>query len=388
MTYLQSCYPPGRVLVKVAVMLFVWLFGMEITTTWDRAWAGNVELLTPRQGSTITARNPETHLVMRQSDNVKKCRVKVEKSGEILEPEVEMEGEEHIYLHFRLPLGSGLNIFTIVPGGQRLEITYQPIKTRLPSNLKSYYLFHQNDQLPKSCVDCHDLQATDTMAPVGIKQQTSCTTCHANIVDKNTWQHNPVVNQQCLTCHQQSVKPWRIGFREGGIEDTCIACHTSIKNWRTRKHRHAAMIGGCTLCHDPHTGKFRYLLWAEGNVDLCVSCHTDKQKLFSKDHPLSYVHGIITGAGCIICHDPHGADNLFVLRKPINELCLGCHPVLLRNTLGHPVANHPVGGVKDPLRPDREFVCSSCHEPHGTNHQHMLIQTKRGGLLCRVCHKR
>ncbi|MDX2495612.1 MAG: cytochrome c3 family protein, partial [Desulfuromusa sp.] len=77
-----------------------------------------------------------------------------------------------------------------------------------------------------------------------------------------------------------------------------------------------------------------------------------------------------------------------VLKKPINELCLGCHPGVALKTAGHPVANHPVSAPKDPRRRGRKLTCTSCHDPHGSAYQLMLIQEKLGGRLCRECHKR
>ncbi|MBW2465723.1 MAG: hypothetical protein JRF02_00335 [Deltaproteobacteria bacterium] len=37
---------------------------------------------------------------------------------------------------------------------------------------------------------------------------------------------------------------------------------------------------------------------------------------------------------------------------------------------------------------DRELACAGCHAPHESDHKNLLIQTKNGGALCRVCHKR
>ena len=68
-------------------------------------------------------------------------------------------------------------------------------------------------------------------------------------------------------------------------------------------------------------------------------------------------------------HDPHATDNDFRLNKPIVELCTTCHRgfddgyhVVQRPQGG----GHPIGGRDDPLRPGRELVCTSCHDPHGT----------------------
>ena len=31
------------------------------------------------------------------------------------------------------------------------------------------------------------------------------------------------------------------------------------------------------------------------------------------------------GVTCFSCHDPHGAPNQAILRKPMGDVCLGCH---------------------------------------------------------------
>ena len=36
---------------------------------------------------------------------------------------------------------------------------------------------------------------------------------------------------------------------------------------------------------------------------------------------LMYAHGVT----CFSCHDPHGTDNLAMVREPGNALCLTCH---------------------------------------------------------------
>jgi predicted CXXCH cytochrome family protein len=382
-------YLPGRVQISFFLVFLLCTLGGLILAARSLVFAADMQILTPQPSSTIITREPETHLVLRKSGAVTPIQVRSEQSGALLKPVVTIGGEEYIYLHFRLPLTPGLNKFSIVPGTQQIEFTYQSVQGLLPLNMKNFYLFHKNDQLPETCVECHDLQETGTIDPVGLKQQTSCLVCHINLLDKKAWKHSASINQQCYACHQQSVNPWKIGFREGKIDETCFTCHTGKKSeWQSSKHRHGVMIGGCTLCHNPHGAKYRYQLWAEGSLDLCVFCHSDKRKLLDKENPLPYVHGIILGAGCTICHDPHASENPFMLKKPINNLCIGCHQELAGVVRGHPVDMHPVKGSSDPRRPGREFSCTSCHYPHGSTTQYLLIETTMGARLCGVCHKK
>lgn len=357
------------------------------------ALASDAQILTPRPGATVFARNPMAHLVLRiPGEEGRGRRVRLAKSGKLIDPVVSMEGDSARFLHFRLPLEPGKNSFTIVPGNQRLEFNFHPIQAQLYKKAlgKNAFIFHQTDTLPELCQDCHDLQESETLHPVGLKKQIGCATCHKTIVDKGAYKHGPTVNEQCLVCHQRSVKPWRIGFPKGDVSDICLTCHTNEKKWLALKYRHGPMIGGCTLCHDPHGSDYRNQLWADGSLDICIDCHSDKQNLVrgKKQNRMKYVHNIIIGMGCIACHDPHATDNLFALKKPINALCTGCHQFLAGVTRGHPVARHPLSGRKDPRRPGRELACTGCHDPHGSPYANLLIQTPFGGKLCRECHNK
>jgi predicted CXXCH cytochrome family protein len=374
----------GSLLIACA-LAFVPMVGI------DSCLAAEVEFLTPRPGAKIMARNPETHLVLGVKGQSGPIKVKVAHSGEVISPTVDMEGDGRSFLHFRLPMIPGKNSYTLIPGGQRLEIKFQRIQAdlTLKTLAKDTYLFHQASALPASCGDCHDLQEVQIIKPVGLEKQISCAVCHQNLIDKGSVKHGPTVNQECLGCHRQSAEPFKIGFPAVGTQELCLICHTSKKQWLSRKEMHGPMLlGGCTLCHNPHGENHKYQLWAEGSLDLCIACHSNKANLVSEKDRVPYVHGVIFGNGCVACHNPHATDEQFMLNKPINTLCLSCHQTVLAKSPGHPVARHPVAGPKDPLRPGRALVCTSCHEPHGSSHQYFLIETKLGGRLCRGCHKR
>ena len=374
---------------KVILCMTLVLFGFDFSGVFSLrgvAIAAGVEILTPPQGSTIFARNSSTHLVLSRPAKAGARQLTVKVGDVIIEPLVEMQDQGTDYLHFRLPLVPGANTFTILPGGVKLEVKYQPISANVPASIKKAYLFHQDEELPKICSTCHDLRDTRETGQSGLEAQESCAVCHQD-VSAATWKHSPVSSKRCLTCHQQSVKPWRIGFPSGKAVDICIPCHTGKSAWFSRKEIHGPMIvGGCTVCHNPHGSENRYFLWAEGSLELCLTCHSEKENLVKKDDHLPYVHDIIPRRGCVICHDPHASDNLFVLKMPINKLCVSCHNKMDDIGQGHPVERHPVTRPKERRRPGRELSCTSCHDPHGSPHEYMLIEDPMEGQLCRVCH--
>ena len=353
--------------------------------------AAEVELLTPQPGSTVVARNPLTHIVLRQPAGGGVSRVRVERTGAVLAPIVTMDDGDSVFLHFRVPLVPGGNMFTIVSSDEKVKINYRRVQAAVdPESFgKEVFLFHRSNKLPKLCQECHDLQETETIEPVGIKKQTGCATCHKTIVEKGTRKHSTTITEQCLSCHQQSSKPWRIGFPMVKVQNLCFNCHTGKKDWFSRSAIHGPLfMGGCTLCHDPHGSDQRYQLWADGSLDLCLSCHSGMENLVSEKNRLPYVHGIIFGKGCVACHSPHASDQQYMLRKPVNQLCLGCHPVLPGGLQGHPVAGHPLSGPTEHRRPGHKLTCVGCHDPHGSNYQYLLVETKLGARLCRECHNR
>lgn len=376
--------------VRTVLFLFV-CFSVALFSPNPSASA-ETELLIPKSGSTLLKRHPEMHLILRQSPNAKMVRVQIGHSMRLIDPVISSEGDDGVYQHYRLPLKSGSNSFILLPGGRQLEYQYQPIQSELnlSSRGKTVFSFHQDDKLPASCDGCHDLQGKGIVAPVGLQKTTSCASCHSNLIERSSWKHSATVNSQCLACHQQSTNPWRIGLPTSRIRDLCLGCHTGKKVWFESKFVHGPLnLGGCTLCHDPHGGAYRHQLWADGSIDLCIACHSDMSQLVTaiREKKVPYVHGVITGAGCVACHNPHATNQIYMLNKPINDLCSGCHPGPGESD-GHPVARHPVAGPKERLRPNRQLSCSSCHEPHASFNQHLLIESNMGGRLCRECHGR
>jgi DmsE family decaheme c-type cytochrome len=75
--------------------------------------------------------------------------------------------------------------------------------------------------------------------------------------------------------------------------------------------------------------------------------------------------------GCASCHNPHdGAQPKMLKADSVNELCYTCHA----EKRGPFLFEHA------PVRED----CTSCHEPHGTNHKRLLAQKLPN--LCWNCH--
>ncbi len=362
----------------------------------QEVFADEIRVLTPPPEGIYYAKLNYKHLVIKLTDNNDLNYLKVETtSGETIQPIGKWEKQGAIYVHFRLPLKAGKNLFEINPGKQYVKVTFKPLRSLLNLNLRdpSVHLFHKREIAPAECSPCHNenLPKDAQITPLPFGDISSvCYSCHRALLENVDWKHSPTTNVFCTACHlpESSVKQNTIIIPAGKVETLCFRCHTNQKKWKDMPHVHGpAGTGDCTVCHNPHGDKYKFQLWAPGERELCVACHDDKKFMLYKDRRM-YVHGIVSGTGCTSCHDPHATEYRFQLYKPISKLCTSCHTKLAGLKRGHPIAKHPLAGPKDPLREGRRFTCTSCHNPHGNKNKYMLVGELVGQKVCIKCHQR
>ena len=83
-------------------------------------------------------------------------------------------------------------------------------------------------------------------------------------------------------------------------------------------------------------------------------------------------HAPYDAGDCSLCHQSGDVQNPGPVKMAVNELCLGCHEdykEALARKYGH-------AAVKE--------SCVNCHNPHGANVEHLLIQLPM--QLCLQCH--
>ncbi len=349
----------------------------------------------------IQARRPQATLIVKLENKEELTRIKVTpKKSRAEEDEVIVQSGVYTnndvsYIHYSLPLNKGGNTFVIKPGNQKLEILYKPVRTLLNVNFEDpkAFLFHRTAVIPKECNLCHSEQLPED---AGLDENRLlknadyspvCYSCHRSLNRNNKWLHGPSANLYCMSCHRKGSGNTKITILTGRVDDVCFQCHVNKIKLKDQQHVHGPVgVGDCTICHDPHGDSYKFQLWADGKVDLCVGCHDDKRKSGKKIIGF-YPHGIVYGGGCVVCHNPHASENRFQLYKPINDLCVSCHPSLVDVEKGHPVGNHPLKSKVDPLRKGRELSCTSCHNPHGSSFKYLLIGDILGGHVCNKCHK-
>ena len=242
-------------------------------------------------------------------------------------------------------------------------------------------------------------------------QDVDCGTCHPDLAKKKVV--HAAVSMGCPTCHT-SLNAAEVPHKATGnvpkglssaVPDLCYGCHDKTKF--QNKTVHPPVAGGmCTSCHNPHSSDNAKLLIAEV-PGLCTTCH-DKA-MFSKKN----VHSPVAGGMCLSCHGPHASDEMALLMKRPAAVCVECHPDVLKRRHVIREFQHPVGSVAkqdekqqekgtakkpdpkskgplmDPARPEKEFYCGSCHDPHSSDFKRLMrYKASTPFDLCINCHKK
>lgn len=173
----------------------------------------------------------------------------------------------------------------------------------------------------------------------------------------------------------------------------CIGCH--VTGYDPAQKTHAQLGVGCETCHGPGSehmasGDRKATIVNPKNLDsakqsmVCGQCHSvgtsttgklafpsgfrpgdDLTKFFIDAKPttpgrnqqysefIQSKHSTV-GLSCVTCHEPHDmSTNPAQLKKPVNDLCLGCHAAKIGDMAKH-APNAPQGAT-----------CATCHMPSG-----------------------
>lgn len=212
-----------------------------------------------------------------------------------------------------------------------------PDSGKAPPGFKRY-LFHSNDS-EKGCYPCHEVNLGKLDEKKPQSGQSPCYVCHKKILSNYKFVHGPAAVWSCLECHDRKSRNPKLAVSKPD-DRSCTACHE--KSWDSRKFKHGpTAAGNCTTCHNPHAADKPFFLKMDTG-DLCSSCH---EEVLSRPH-------ILTS---------------FSQRG------------------GHPLSRSP-----DPFKPDRDFNCASCHNPHGSDSSLFLNAYQDSMSLhqfCRSCHR-
>jgi DmsE family decaheme c-type cytochrome len=209
----------------------------------------------------------------------------------------------------------------------------------------------------------------------------TCMTCHEDTVKAFKSTPHAASAQGCEGCHgpgQAHVdgggdKTKIRSFKTLSALDssaTCMECHNkgNQKHWVGSTHDSRRMA--CTTCHDPHPkGPVPAALLKQPQMLLCTSCHLQRKAQLLRPGHMPLREGKLQ---CTSCHNPHGTPNdRMLLQTSVNENCYTCHAE----------KRGPFLWEHAPVREN----CLNCHDAHGTINEKML--RVKAPLLCQQCHQ-
>jgi len=170
---------------------------------------------------------------------------------------------------------------------------------------------------------------------------------------KKNYFHNDTNEVKCLICHDMSVNEQKgVAFIDV-TKSNCYQCH---KNLTKEKYAHAPAVNWlCTSCHNTKTKEESKYTALEPVNDSCFECHKENQELWGN---AKYHHEPLDAGNCNKCHNPHSSPYNLFLRKPVNQICVGCHKD--KHIRARENKNSKCGY-------NDKKLCTSCHTPHASN---------------------
>ncbi|HEY5763796.1 MAG TPA: DmsE family decaheme c-type cytochrome [Rhodocyclaceae bacterium] len=186
---------------------------------------------------------------------------------------------------------------------------------------------------------------------------------------------------ECESCHGDALAhnkaprskdrlPTRFGAKQPAEPQNakCLTCHQTGTRIHWQGSQHDRAQVPCASCHKAHAAKDPVMV-EETQAGVCFECHKDRRADMLKvsAHPLKTGFFV-----CSSCHQSHGSTTRQLLAKnTVNDTCYTCHA----DKRGPFLWEH---------RPAVDD-CTNCHNPHGTNNPPML--KVRLPYLCQNCHQ-
>lgn len=187
----------------------------------------------------------------------------------------------------------------------------------------------------------------------------------------------------CVAVNRTMIAPPQIAGATFVGSKQCVECHEDqTGHFAGSSHAKVSVADpklgdtSCEGCHGPASlhvkagGTKSTIVNPKKSPEACFQCHLDKRGQFS----LPSTHPVMAGkVGCVDCHDVHEGSAVRgtgAAVETMNETCAKCHSA----QAGPWVFEH--GAVKE--------GCTSCHSPHGSVNQKMLVA--RDTNLCLRCH--
>ncbi|NOZ09115.1 MAG: hypothetical protein GXO91_09635 [FCB group bacterium] len=191
------------------------------------------------------------------------------------------------------------------------------------------------------------------------------------MITNKEYSHGPTAVGACNICHSGHGKMENSLVPFDEINQLCYSCHTlKEQEINNLENIHKPVQNSCVDCHNPHESDNKYLLRLS-SPEACLVCHEDIRIRIknAKSH-----HAAVEEEGkCLNCHLPHGSNYKFNLKENTFDLCLSCHNKEFKEG-DHIILNMKDYLNKNPEwhGPIRNKDCSGCHNPHGSENISLL----------------
>jgi predicted CXXCH cytochrome family protein len=149
--------------------------------------------------------------------------------------------------------------------------------------------------------------------------------------------------------------------------NSCVTekCHASLLKAKTV---HPAAQMGCDSCHQSDGSPHPQKGKQTFKLTQQVPdlCYGCHNPFGKKKH----IHPPVKDGMCTTCHNPHASDNEKLLVQPMKDLCTMCHA----DKLQHKVLHGPASTGD----------CTMCHNPHESDNDKLLVKEQPD--LCYTCH--
>lgn len=222
----------------------------------------------------------------------------------------------------------------------------------------------------------------------------SCTSggCHADRVEKNSFHEAATDGDLCVECHEVQTEGVHSFAPYDSKQPVCFNCHDEAEFEDTQSHE-PVMEGECLACHDPHGSEHGTLL-STALPELCTGCH-DPERFEGRTQ-----HDPASDGQCLKCHHPHGSERGALLKAPLIDLCFECHSRELKDAQGVvlPSTKKLLNDKQMHLhKPFAEGNCNACHMPHSADRYRLFKEnypvqfyaayTRDAYGSCLACHE-